>query len=260
MIRKEAQAIKEEDMLPAEPCTVILSKMGWVRQAKGHEVDANSLNYKSGDGLLMSATGKSNQSALFLDSTGRGYALPAHGLPSARSHGEPLTGRIKPPSGAVFAGVLMGDNQQSCLLSTDMGYGFITTLETFYTKNRNGKAILTVPKGAKVLRPQYIHDVAQDYIAAVTNQGRLLIFPIRELPQLTKGNKIINIPAEALKNGEEYVCAIVTLTHKQSLKIFAGRRHITLKFSDLEHYMGERGRRGNKLPRGYQKVDGMEAI
>ena len=210
----------------------------------------------------MSAMGKSNQPALFLDSTGRSYALAAHGLPSARSHGEPLTGKIKPPSGATFAGVLMGDNQQKCLLSTSLGYGFITSLETFYTKNRNGKAILTVPKDAKVLMPQYIQNVEKDYIAAVTNQGRLLIFPLRELPQLNKGkgNKIINIPVESLKKGDEYVCAIVTVSDQQSLKIFAGRRHITLKFVDLAHYMGERGRRGNKLPRGYQKVDDMEVV
>jgi len=262
IVRQEAQAIKEEDMLPAEPCTVILSKMGWVRQAKGHEVDASALNYKSGDGLLMSAEGKSNQPALFLDSTGRTYALLAHSLPSARSHGEPLTGRLKAPSGATFAGVLMGEEKQLCLLSTNMGYGFIASLADFYTKNRNGKAVLTVPKGASVLKPQMIDDLKKDYIAAVTNLGRLLIFPINELPQLTKGkgNKIINIPATSLKNGEEFVCSTVVLRQSQSLKVYAGRRHITLKLADLKHYMGERGRRGNKLPRGYQKVDSMEVI
>lgn len=260
--RAEAQAIKEEEMLPTEPVTVILSKMGWARSAKGHEVDVTSLNFKSGDSLLMTALGKSNQNALFLDSTGRSYALIAHSLPSARGHGEPLSGRLKPPSGATFAGVMMGDDKQKCLFATSAGYGFVGTLADMYTKNRNGKAILSVPDKAHVLAPQYVSDIKNDFIAALTNQGRLLLFKIKDLPELAKGkgNKIIGIPSDAFKKGEEYMCGIAVVNRSESLKIYSGKRHVTLKFADLEHYIGERGRRGNKLPRGYQKVDGMEKI
>lgn len=257
--RGEAQAIKEEEMLPAEPVTVVLSKMGWVRQGKGHELSPETLTYKSGDEFLMAAQGKSNESALFLDSTGRSYALPAHSLPSVRGHGEPLTGKLKSPSGATFAGVLMGREDQHCLLATSFGYGFIATLADLYTKNRNGKTVLTVPPGAQVLSPCYINDMEEDYLAALTNDGRLLLFHVSELPQLAKGkgNKIIGIPSENLKDNSEYVCDIAVLNEEQTLRIFSGKRSITLKFQDLEHYIGERGRRGNKLPRGYQKVDRM---
>lgn len=260
--RSEAQAIKEEAMLPIEPVTVILSKMGWARSAKGHEVDTNALNFKAGDSLLMTALGKTNQNVLFLDSTGRSYAVLAHSLPSARGHGEPLSGRLKPPSGATFAGMMMGAEKQKCILATSAGYGFIATLEDFYTKNRNGKAILSVPDKAFVLAPQYVNDLKKDYIAALTNQGRLLLFKINELPELSKGkgNKIIGVPTDSFKKGDEYMCGIAIVNRKESLKIYSGKRHVTLKFSDLEHYIGERGRRGNKLPRGYQKVDSMEKI
>lgn len=259
VLRKEAQAINEEAMVPVEAVTVVLSKMGWVRQAKGHEIDPHALSYKAGDNLLITALGKSNQSALFLDSSGRSYALPAHSLPSARGQGEPLTGRLKPPSGATFAGVLMGDETSHCLLATSAGYGFIATLGALFTKNRQGKQLLSVPTGASVLTPQYVLDLENDYLAALTTQGRLLLFPVKELPQLPKGkgNKIIAIPKEAFQTGEEILCDIAILNQTDSLKIYTGKRSITLKFGDLTHYIGERGRRGNKLPRGYQKVDRM---
>jgi topoisomerase IV subunit A len=259
VIRQEAQAIKEEEMLPVELITVILSKMGWVRQAKGHEIDPSALSYKSSDNLLMAAHGKNNQLAIFLDSTGRSYALPAHGLPSARGQGEPLSGKLKPPSGATFAGVMMGEESQLCLLATSAGYGFITSLQEMTTKNRQGKNTLTVPNKSTVLTPQYVQDIENDLLAAVTNQGRLIIFPLKELPQLSKGkgNKIIGIPPENIKTGEEFVCDVVVFNKHESLRIYAGKRHIILKFSDLGNYLSERGRRGNKLPRGYQKVDKM---
>lgn len=259
VIRQEAQAIKEEEMLPVELITVILSKMGWVRQAKGHEIDPSALSYKSSDSLLMAAHGKNNQLAIFLDSTGRSYALPAHGLPSARGQGEPLSGKLKPPSGATFAGVMMGEESQLCLLATSAGYGFITSLQEMTTKNRQGKNTLTVPDKSTVLTPQYVQDIENDLLAAVTNQGRLIIFPLKELPQLSKGkgNKIIGIPPENIKTGEEFVCDVVVFNKHESLRIYAGKRHIILKFSDLGNYLSERGRRGNKLPRGYQKVDKM---
>jgi topoisomerase-4 subunit A len=261
--RAEAQAIKEEEMLPVESVTVVLSKMGWIRAAKGHDIQAENLNYKAGDSLLCAAPGRSNDTVVFIDTTGRSYSLPAHSLPSARGQGEPLTSKLNPPSGASFIGMLIGAPEQMCLMASSYGYGFLVKLEELNSKNRAGKALLTLPAdNAQVLTPQFIPSVENDYIAAVTNEGHLLLFPIQQLPQLSKGkgNKIINIPTSSLKDGSEYVVAVTVLNQNQSLKLLSGRRNLVLKFNDLQHYMGERGRRGNKLPRGYQKVDGMETV
>jgi topoisomerase-4 subunit A len=255
--RAEAQAIKETEMLPSEPLTVILSNKGWIRAAKGYEIDPKTLNYKAGDGYKAAMRGKSNQPVILLDSTGRTYALPAHTLPSARSQGEPVTGRIKPPPGATFTGLLMGANDRYVLLASDAGYGFVAKLSELYSKNKSGKAILRLPKNAKVLMPKIVHNLEQDLIVSVTNQGRMLIFPIKNLPILAKGkgNKIINIPTAKAANREEFVVGIAVLQEQQALKIISGKRYLLLKNKDLRHYMGERGRRGNKLPRGYQRVD-----
>ncbi|MBB72835.1 MAG: DNA topoisomerase IV subunit A [Legionellales bacterium] len=258
--RGEAQAMKETDLMPTEPVTVVLSKKGWVRAAKGHEVDAENLNYKSGDSYLSSAKGRSNQHAIFLDTTGRTYAVMAHSLPSARGQGEPLTGKLNPPAGASFTDAIMAPEDQLLLFASTAGYGFIVKTEELISKNRAGKAMLKVPKGCTVVSPQPVADLDNDYIAAVTNEGRLLIFDVKDLPQLSKGkgNKIIGIPSARAASGEEYLVNVAVFNDKQALKVYAGKRHITLKFKDLEHYIGERGRRGNKLPRGYQKVDRME--
>lgn len=260
--RSEAQAIKEQDMLPSEPVTVVLSKKGWIRSAKGHEVSPENLNYKSGDSYLDSALGKSNQNAVFLDSTGRTYALVAHSLPSARGQGEPITGRVKPPAGASFTGVMCGQDDDLFLLASDAGYGFVGKFSDFITKNRSGKAVLKVPNGCGVLAPQSINDLDNDLLAAVTNEGRLLIFNVKDLPQLPKGkgNKIINIPSKRAAAREEFVVAAAILTKDDSLKIYSGRRHVTLKPKDLEHFYGERGLRGSKLPRGYQKAEAIEVV
>ncbi|MHA7840259.1 MAG: DNA topoisomerase IV subunit A [Gammaproteobacteria bacterium] len=260
--REEAVALKEEDMLPAETTTVVLSQKGWIRAAKGHDIEPSSLSYKAGDDLLMAARGKTNQTALFLDSTGRSYSLMIHSLPSARGQGEPITGRLKSPPGAQFIAVAIHEEKQLFLLASDAGYGFVAESSDLVTKNRNGKAMLTVPSGAYALPPLIINNPDDEYLATVTTEGRLLVFPVADLPQLSKGkgNKIIQIPPAKLKTREEYVVAMALLNEQQYLQCHAGKRHVTLKFKDLEHYQGERGRRGNKLPRGYQKVDNLVVV
>ena len=214
------------------------------------------------DSFLCAVQGRSNQSVILLDSTGRTYSLPAHGLPSARGQGEPLTGRINPPSGASFVGALMGEDSAHCLLSTDAGYGFVATLDDLQAKNRAGKTVLSVPEGALVLPPVRIADPAADWLVAVSNEGRMLVFPVAELPQLSrgKGNKILGIPAASLKSREEFMLGAAVLGQKDELLVHSGKRFLRMKRSDLEHYVGERGRRGNKLPRGFQKVDRLESV
>ncbi len=257
VVRDAAEAMDESALTPAEPVTVVLSEKGWVRSAKGHEIDASAINYKAGDGFLSAARGRSNQQAVFIDSNGRCYALPAHTLPSARGQGEPLTGRLKPAAGAVFVAVIMGAESDRYLLASDAGYGFVAKLGDLMTKNKNGKAILNVPKGAQVLPPAPISDMATAMVTAITSEGRMLAFPLAELPELSKGkgNKIIAIPSARVVSREEYVVAINSVSLKQTLTLYCGQRHTRFKLADLEHYSGERGRRGNKLPRGFQKVD-----
>ena len=257
--REAAQAMSETDLLSADPITIIVSEKGWVRAAKGHEVDPLSLNYKSGDAWLDSARGKTNQPAVFIDSTGRTYSLPAHTLPSARGQGEPLTGRLTPISGATFCGVMSGDPSQLYLLATDFGYGFVARLEDMITKNKKGKAMLKVAPGAKVLPPVPVADMETHWVAVVTNEGRLLIHHIEELPQLPKGKgvKIINIPSSKAKLREEYVTAITVIEQDDYLVIHSGKRHKVLKTADMENYEGERAQRGHKLPQGFRNVDRM---
>ncbi len=259
VIRGEAQAFSEQDLLSVDPVTVVLSEKGWIRAAKGHDIDAEGLNYKSGDGYRFSARGRTNQNAILIDSTGRSYSMPAHNLPSARGQGEPVTGKLNPPSGATFEGLLMGDDTQRVLLASDAGYGFVAKLSDLSSKNKAGKTALNLPKGGRVLNPVLIHE-DQKWLAAVSNEGRMLVFPISELPELArgKGNKIINIPSARVLSREEFVVAISVISEGQVLKVLSGKRHLSLKFKELEHYMGERGRRGNKLPRGFQKVDRVE--
>ncbi len=258
--REEAQAYSETDLLISEPVTVVLSDKGWIRAAKGHDVDPLSLSYKAGDNFLCAAYGRSNQFAVLLDSTGRTYALAAHGLPSARGQGEPVTGRVNAASGATFCGVLLGEDKQRVLLATDAGYGFVARLADLVTKNRAGKAAINISKGARVLPPVAIETLTNSLVVAISNEGRMLAFPVSELPELTrgKGNKIINIPASRVQAREEWVVAITVVAESQQLVIHAGKRHHALRRTDLEHYCGERGRRGNKLPRGFQKVDRVE--
>ena len=257
--RAEAKALSENELLPTEPVTVVLSEKGWVRCAKGHEVDATGLSYKAGDGFKATALGRSNQYAVFIDSTGRSYSLAAHSLPSARGQGEPLTGRLQPPPGASFDCLLLPDDEALYVIASDAGYGFVVKGEDLQAKNKAGKALLSLPAGALVVPPQPLASREQDWLAAVTTEGRLLVFPIRDLPQLGKGkgNKIIGIPGERVASREEYLTGLAVLPAGATLVLQAGKRTLSLKPDDLEHYKGERGRRGNKLPRGFQRVDGL---
>ena len=262
--RTGAQALSETDLITTEPVTVVLSEKGWIRCAKGHEFDPQSLQFKSGDGFKCAVRGKSNQQVLLFDSTGRCYALRAHTLPSARSQGEPLSGRLNPPSGAFFEGLLIGDEHQKVLIASDAGYGFITKLSVLHTKNKAGKAILLMPIGARMLPPYMVTDTeevaGEILVVAVSNEGRLLVFSLTDLPELArgKGNKMISIPPTRLQSREEFMQSFALLQPDQVLKIFSGKRHVTLKTADIEYYRSERGRRGNKLPRGFQKVDRIE--
>jgi len=257
--RGAAQAMSETDLVSAEPITVVVSDKGWVRAAKGHDIDATTLTYKSGDGFLAAAKGRSNQSVMFIDSTGRSYALPSHTLPSARGQGEPLTGRLSPPEGALFRGVMAGGDEALYLLASDAGYGFVGKLGDFFSKNKKGKATLSVPKGALVLPPMEVVDINSDRIAAITLDGHLLITPLCELPQLTKGkgNKIIGVPSKKFAVREDFVVFMAVLPAAANLVVHAGQRHITLKAKDLVNYEAERGKRGRKLPRGLQRVDSL---
>ncbi len=260
--RAAANALDETALAPSEPITVVLSEKGWVRAAKGHDIDASALQFRAGDGFGAAALGRSSQMAVFLDSTGRSYSLPAHTLPSARGLGEPLAGRLNPPDGATFCGVLLGAPDDTHLLASDAGYGFIVTLGELYAKNKAGKVVLTLPPGARVLPPQPVADVAKDSVASVTNTGRLLVHPVAELPRLPRGKglKMIHVPSAKLREREEFVVAVAVLGAEDQLTVLAGKRHLTLKPADIEHYRMERGKRGMKLPRGLQRVDGLVAV
>ena len=260
--RDEARAFAEEDIVAAEPITVVLSEMGWIRAAKGHDIDPEALNYKSGDRFKLAARGRSNQSVLILDSTGRGYSRPGQNLPSARGQGEPLTGRINPPSGVSFEGMLMGADDSHYLLASDAGYGFIAKLGELHGKNKAGKATLSLPKGARVMSPVPVGGIDEHYVVVISSEGRMLVFPASDLPIMArgKGNKLLGIPSARAASREELLVAMAVMGSADSIKVLSGKRHLTLKLSELEHYLGERGRRGHKLPRGFQKVDGLELV
>jgi len=260
--REEAQAIDETKLIPTEDVSVILSNKGWVRAAKGHDIDLNSLNYRAEDSFKCLATGRSNQNTVFIDSTGRCYTLPTHSLPSARSHGEPVSSNLNPPDGATFEGVMLGDGSKLYLLASDAGYGFIIKLEDMVTKNKNGKAIVNLPKESKILPPVVVNDHETDLIAAVSTIGRLLVFQLSELPLLGKGKglKILQIPPAKLKVRKEYVVSMTVLPVRSTLAIKSGQRHLKLKPADIKHYMGARGRRGNMLPRGFRNITWMGVV
>ena len=258
--REAARAMVESDLVPSEAITVVLSSKGWVRAAKGHEVDATGLSYKSGDGFLVSACGKSNQQAVFIDSNGRSYASPAHSLPSARGQGEPLTGRFKPAAGAEFVAALMGRDEDLYLLSTTFGYGFICKYADMVTRNKNGKALISIPEGAELLAPVAIKELDNQQIVAITSDGYIAVIALNELPQLSKGkgNKIINIPPKRLQAKEEIVAAIHCLGENDRIKVHVGKKFKSMDHRELQDYLVERGKRGSKLPRGWQNVDWIE--
>ena len=255
--REAAQAIDENELVPSEPVTVVLSDKGWVRAAKGHDIDGASLSYREGDGLLAAVKGRSTQQVAFIDSTGRSYSTPAHTLPGARGNGEPLTGRFSPAPGASFRALVTGDNDSRFVLASSHGYGFVTRFENLLSRHKAGKAMKSLTPGAKVLQPAAVVSVDSDRIVAVTSAGHLLAFPVSELPELDrgKGNKIIEIPKARL--GTERVVAIAVVSPGGTLAVKSGARTMTLSFKDLEPYLGRRATRGGLLPRGWQKVDGL---
>jgi topoisomerase-4 subunit A len=257
--RLAAQALETTALISNEPLTVVLSQKGWIRAAKGHDIEVDTLGYRAGDGLLASVKSRSTQPIYLLDSTGRAYSTSAHDLPSARTQGEPLTGRLNPPQGSMFTHLLAGNPDDWYVLASHYGYGFRVQLKELSSKNKAGKLMIRLPDGAKVLKPAPIHE-ASDLLAVVTLQGRLLIFPVADLPALArgKGNKLIQIPTLDLTSEKDYVVAVLSMPENCALKVVSGKRFLTLKTADIEHYTGSRAKRGSALPRGFQRVDGLE--
>ncbi len=260
--REAAQALDETQLVASEPVTVVLSRAGYARAAKGHEIDPMALSYRSNDGYLASAQGRSNQLAMFLDSTGRVYSVIAGTLPSARGQGEPLSSRFKPPDGAAFCGAMIGDNDQKYLLASDAGYGFVATLEDLASRNKAGKAVLRVPAGGKAVVPAVVPKGRECLIAAVSSIGRLLLFEMDELPELAKGkgNKLINIPGPKYKSGDEKMIAATVVPEDGDLEVYTASRKMTIKWDDLDAYYGDRALRGSLLPKGWRKVERLVGI
>ena len=260
--REAAQALDETQLVASEPVTVVLSQAGYARAAKGHDIDPTTLNYRSGDTFLASAQGRSNQLAMFVDSTGRVYSVIAGTLPSARGQGEPLSSRFKPPDGAAFCGAMIGDNEQKYLLASDAGYGFIATLSDLVSRNKAGKAVLRVPAGGKAVVPAPVPKDRECLIAAVSSIGRLLLFEMEELPELAKGkgNKLINIPGPKYKSGEERMVAAAVVPEDGHLEVYTGTRKMTIKWNDLDDYYGDRALRGALLPKGWRKVERLAGV
>ena len=261
VVREEASAFDEAELISSDPVTLVLSKRGWIRAAKGHDIDPESLNFREGDSYFASSLSRNNLNAVFLDSKGKAYTLPCHSLPSARGQGEPLSGRLNAESGETFMGVISGKDDAKVVLASSSGYGFIAQLIDLQTKNKSGKAAIRVQENAKVLKPCLVNS-ENDYIAAITNQGRMLVFPCSELPQLArgKGNKIIGIPKPSFESGEDFLQEVITLREGEELKLISGKRYFSIKYKDLENFSGNRGRRGNFLPKGFRKVDRVEVI
>ncbi|HEY5716573.1 MAG TPA: DNA topoisomerase IV subunit A [Psychromonas sp.] len=260
--RLEAKALTEKELIPSEAVTVILSSQGWVRCAKGHDIDTQALNYKAGDEFLTKAQGRSNQSCIFIDAAGRAYSLDTHSLSSARSQGEPLTGRFNQNENVPFVCALLGDEQDRFIISSDHGYGFIAQFSDINSRNKNGKALINLTPNAQLMPPKKLTGNNDDWCLTISNEGRMLLFPVNSLPSLSKGkgNKMINIIAAKATKREEFVTMLEIIPAGSSVTLHAGKRKLTLKASDLAHYQGERGRRGSKLPRGLQRVDKVEVI
>jgi topoisomerase-4 subunit A len=259
--RGAAQALSITELTPSEPVTVVLSEKGWVRSAKGHEVDAANLSYREGDRLQVAVTGRSNQQVAFLDSTGRSYAAAVHTLPSARGNGEPLTGRFSPPPGARFEGAVLGAEDMALVLASSAGYGFLTRFGNLLGRNKAGKQLIAVPDGGSIVQPAPVVDAAADLLCVASNAGHLLVFRVADLPELDKGkgNKLIDIPKKAASAGEKVV-GIAVVGAGRELIVHAGSRYLRFKPADLEHYLGDRAQRGRQLPRGFTRVDRIEAL
>ena len=254
----EAKVFSEEETLITESITVVLSEAGWIRSAKGHEIDPSSLSYRGEDRLQDFCRGKSNQLSVFLDSNGKAYSLPSHSLPSARGMGDPISGRVSADSGIKFISTLIGNDDDKYMIMNTAGYGYISEFKNMVSNKKSGKAFMKLPNEAKLLKAIRVRE-DHVYIAAVSNIGRLLIFKINELPVLPKGkgNKIINIPTPKFAAKEEYMAHGQLISPSSSLRVESGKRFLILKLKDLENYISSRAKRGNMLPQGYRKVDNM---
>jgi len=255
--REAAQALDESDLIPSEPMTVVMSEKGWVRAAKGHEIDPRELPYKAGDAYLGHARGRSNLPAVFLDSTGRTYTAAAHGLPSARGQGEPLTSLFKTPSGATFVGVLAGADDELFLLATDIGYGFVARFGDLTTNYTAGKAVVTVPKGSRPLVPVPVTSYEEDLLAAVSDEGYLIVFPVSEIHQLAKGKgvKILNMS----KRGER-LAGVAVVPPGKTLRVHTQNQYRNLAPKELEEFYSTRAYRGARLPKNYRKAEALEVV
>ena len=258
--RKEAQAFNEEDLLSNDPITVVISKQGWIRAGKGHDLDVEGLSYKAGDEYLVSAKGRSNQTLVLLASNGRTYSMKAHTLPSARGHGEPITGRISLEKDVSIVAAVLNNEDAHYLIASDAGYGFVAQLKDLYAKNKAGKATLTLPKGAQVMAPVLVENPQTGRVVVVSNEGRMLVFDVASLPQMAKGkgNKMLSIPSARAAEREELLVSMACVLPNDLLMAYAGKRFLSLMDKDLQDYLGERGRRGLKLPRGFQRIDTLE--
>jgi topoisomerase-4 subunit A len=258
--RDAAQALRQEDLVPSEPVTVVLSRSGWVRSAKGHEIDPATLNFRAGDEYQHAALGRSNEQAVFLDSRGRAFSLSAHSLPSARSLGEPLSSRFTLPAGENFLFTLAGSAGRKIILASSFGYGFATELGNLHSRVKAGKAVLSVPQGARPVMPVSFDPEADNTVICATTDGYLLAFPLNDVPELTKGkgNKLINIPPKRLKAGEESMVGLTVMASKQEILVWAGQRYLRMSKKDIDHFRGDRAHRGRKLPRGFQRVTQIE--
>jgi topoisomerase-4 subunit A len=258
--RDAAQALRQEDLVPSEPVTIVLSSSGWARAAKGHDIDPNSLNYRAGDEFRHASLGRSNEQAIFLDSTGRTYSLSAHTLPSARGQGEPLSSRFNIQDGASFLFTLSGDLKHKVVLASTFGYGFVTELENLHSRVKAGKIMISLPAGATPVMPVDMKPGGGQTIICATSDGYLLAFPLEDVPELSKGkgNKLINIPAKRLKAGEEFMVGLTVMGKKDEILVWAGQRYLRMSAKDIEHFQGDRAHRGRKLPRGFQRVTKIE--
>jgi topoisomerase-4 subunit A len=259
--REVAQALDESALVVSEPITVVLSEKGWVRAAKGHDVDAVALSYREGDSFHNAAKGKTTQQVAFIDSAGRSYSTPAHTLPSARGNGEPLTGRFTPAAGARFEALAIAEPVDRLVLASDFGYGFVTKFEALLANKKAGKQLINMDDDAHVLAPAYVADAARDRVVVATNAGHLLMFSVAELPELDnggKGNKLIEIPKAKLGAGERVAGIAVVSEGKGEVTLWAGARKLILKWADLVEYNGNRAQRGGSLPRGFQRVERLE--
>ena len=258
---EEAKAFDEKDLISNDPMTVVLSKRGWIRAAKGHEIDPQSLQYREGDEYLSSATARNSQNAVIIDSFGKAFTLPIHKLPSARGQGDPVSSSINSQSGSTFAGVVAGTEEDYCVLTANNGYGFIAKIEELQTKNKSGKTALNT-KGAIPLGPEKLTSIEDSYIAAITEEGKMLLIEANDLPVLAKGrgNKIINIDKKRFEAKENRLIFLKTLNKGDNLKIYSGKQSYMIKSKDLENFVGSRGRKGNFLPKGYRRVDKLEVI